>query len=409
MKYFHFIFACAILLSCSNPSIEPKVVDEQEPEKTWWRMEISLSDSVDLPIILSSEPGELNFTIHNASEQIQLKNIRQVGDSIYMEMPVFQSGFEGIIGENAMSGELVKYDAENYRLPFKAEKNVSERFKIQNLPCCKLAKKYKVTFRPDLENAYNAIGEFTLEGNKVTGSFLTETGDARFLEGVLDGNTLKLSAFDGNHLYRYDAFLADNGTMKGIFFSGRSRADKWIAEPNDTFELADPESLTYLKDGETEITFSFPTTSNEIIDFNKEAYSGKAVVLQILGSWCPNCMDESRYLQERYTKYHEQGLEVIGLAFERKRDQNISFKAIDKMVEDLGITYPVVFAGSTKIEDREKALPQLNKIMSFPTSIYINKKGEVVKIHTGFAGQGTSEYDNFVKETDGLIETLLSE
>jgi thiol-disulfide isomerase/thioredoxin len=120
-------------------------------------------------------------------------------------------------------------------------------------------------------------------------------------------------------------------------------------------------------------------------------------------------MDESRYLQERYTKYHEQGLEVIGLAFERKRDQNISFKAIDKMVEDLGITYPVVFAGSTKIEDREKALPHLNKIMSFPSSIYINKKGEVVKIHTGFAGQGTSEYDNFVKETDGLIETLLSE
>ena len=78
------------------------------------------------------------------------------------------------------------------------------------------------------------------------------------------------------------------------------------------------------------------------------------------------------------------------------------------MVEDIGMTYPVVFAGSTRIEDREKALPQLNKIMSFPTSIYINKKGEVVKIHTGFSGPGTSAYAAFVEETEALIQFMLA-
>jgi hypothetical protein len=110
-----------------------------------------------------------------------------------------------------------------------------------------------------------------------------------------------------------------------------------------------------------------------------------------------------------YTKYNSEGLEIIGLAFERKNDKSKAYPAINKMVKDLKMTYPVVFAGSTRISDREKALPQLNKIMSFPTSIYIDKSGEVVKIHTGFSGPGTSEYDSFIEETESLLVDLLKE
>jgi thiol-disulfide isomerase/thioredoxin len=411
IKYFLPLFAI-VIFSCSQETESQQVSETIEPteviEETWL-FKITLNDSVVLPLKVTSVKGdELNFTIHNAEETIALKNIHLKEDSIFMEMPVFQTGFEGVYNDTTMSGVLVKYDAVDYRLPFTAQKTELDNTSLKE-PCCNINKRYKVLFRPGQESETEAIGEFKQTGNTVSGTFMTETGDYRYLSGTLEGDLMKLSAFDGNHLYVFKAEVNGDGSMNGMFFSGKTRADKWIAEINNEFQLADPDKLTYLKEGETELGFAFNTTQEERIEYSKEKYLGKVVILQILGSWCPNCMDESKFLQKQFSKHKEEGLEIIGLAFERKRDKGPSYKAIDKMVEDIGMTYPVVFAGSTRMEDREKALPQLNKIMSFPTSIYINKKGEVVKIHTGFAGPGTSEYESFVSETEELIQSMLSE
>jgi hypothetical protein len=51
----------------------------------------------------------------------------------------------------------------------------------------------------------------------------------------------------------------------------------------------------------------------------------------------------------------------------------------------------------------------LNKVISFPTSIYIGKDGKVKRIHTGFNGPGTgSYYSDYVKATTALVEYLLA-
>ena len=402
-----FIFSC----TPDKHNVEPTAEKSQTSEASieYWLFTITLSDSVELPVKVTSRvSADLNFTIHNAEEKIQLQNIRLKGDSIFMEMPVFQTGFEGVFKGETMSGVLVKYDAENYRLPFKAKKVTSTKPQLK-APSYDLNKRYKVLFRPGQENETHAVGEFKQNGNSVSGTFMTETGDYRFLSGTLEGDKLRLSAFDGIHLYVFKATVNADSSLNGMFFSGKTRADKWIGEANNNFQLADPETLTYLKEGESELSFSFNTTQGETIEYSKEKYLGKVVILQILGSWCPNCMDESKFLQAQYLKHNSDGLEIIGLSFERKSDKEISYKAMNKMTKDLNLTYPIVFAGSTRIADREKALPQLNKIMSFPTSIYINKKGEVVKIHTGFSGPGTSQYETFVDETEALIKTLLAE
>jgi hypothetical protein len=52
----------------------------------------------------------------------------------------------------------------------------------------------------------------------------------------------------------------------------------------------------------------------------------------------------------------------------------------------------------------------LNKIISFPTTIIIDKKGIVRQIHTGFSGPGTGEYYNkFVEEFTRFMEKLEKE
>ena len=52
----------------------------------------------------------------------------------------------------------------------------------------------------------------------------------------------------------------------------------------------------------------------------------------------------------------------------------------------------------------------LNHILSYPTTIFIDKKGSVRKIHTGFNGPATGkEYDDFKAEFEGFIELLNNE
>jgi len=64
----------------------------------------------------------------------------------------------------------------------------------------------------------------------------------------------------------------------------------------------------------------------------------------------------------------------------------------------------------TVTKDAEKALPQLSHIMSFPTTIFIDKKGVVRKIRTGYSGPATGEaYSVFVKEMNYFTEMLITE
>ncbi|PKP41219.1 MAG: TlpA family protein disulfide reductase, partial [Bacteroidetes bacterium HGW-Bacteroidetes-10] len=46
----------------------------------------------------------------------------------------------------------------------------------------------------------------------------------------------------------------------------------------------------------------------------------------------------------------------------------------------------------------------------FPTTIFIDKKGVVRRIHSGFSGPGTGiHYQNFVKEFTTFVEGLIAE
>lgn len=377
-----------------------------------WKASIALNDSVDLPFYFDwiVENGDPVMVMHNADEKIVIKDITQCGDSIHLNFPVFNTSLHFLITDSTVTGTYVKNDAEEYVLPFSAFKSeMNNRFEIKERPCCSLNKRWAVTFRPGQENTYPAIAEINQQGNNVTGTFLTETGDYRYLSGAINNDSLKLAGFDGTHLYVFKAQLKSMDLLEGTIYSGRSRADKWIATRNDTFQLTDAEKLTYLKEGYGSIEFELPLTADSTLIFDSAHFNGEVVILQILGSWCGNCMDESRFLEKLYQYYQKDGLRIIGLAFERKADQTLGFKAIEKMGTDLKLTYPIGFAGSTSKKDREAKLPQLNKIMSFPTTIFIDKKGKVRKIHTGFSGPSTSVYQQHTQDVYEFVQQLLIE
>ena len=382
-----------------------------DPVKGVWRGTIALNDSTNLPFNFEwkGKDSLYSMTIWNGEEEIQTERIETDGDSLIIRLPVFANYFKIKKGEERMDGYYINPDADNYRLPFNAMAGDSSRFKAGEMNCCDINKKWAVKFSPGTEEEYPAIGYFQQQGTSVTGTFLTEPGDYRYLEGVLTGDQLHLSAFDGAHLFYFKARIESGQKMNGRFFSGRSWTEPWMAYRDDDFQLRNADSLTFLKEGYESVRFQFFDTEGKQHSLEDEQYKDKAVIVQVMGSWCPNCMDESRHLIEVYTQYHPQGLEIVALTFERARDKETAVQRAVKMKEDLELPYPVLMAGYTREAKAAEALPMLNHVMSYPTAIYLDRDHKVVSIHTGYSGPGTPVYDKYVADNKLLVERIVSE
>ena len=400
-----------IAAACNQQAPEqPKEVDNK-PYPGLWRGVIALNDSVDLPFgfeLEVSDSNDFELIIFNGEEEIETKVTPLGKDSIKIEMPVFANYIIAKLGNAKLSGSYINPDAENYVLPFSASYGDSARFEVTEPKCCDINKKWAVKFRPGADNEYPGIAYFEQLEHRVKGTFLTETGDYRYLEGVVSGDRLKLSAFDGAHLYVFLAEIKDGQQIEGLHYSGRSSVTKWMAYRDDDFELRNAESLTYLKEGYSTVDFSFENLEGKVVSLGDPRFENKPVIVQIMGSWCPNCMDETRYFNELYDQYNDEGLEIVGLTFERTKDKETSLARAQKMVDDLDIKYPVLLAAATAKDKAAEILPMLNHIMSFPTSIYLNADHSVRKIHTGFSGPGTPHYFEYTENNRQLIEALLS-
>jgi peroxiredoxin len=202
------------------------------------------------------------------------------------------------------------------------------------------------------------------------------------------------------------------GRMIGVFYSGNHYKETFIAHRNDNFTLDDPESLTFLKEGYDDFEFSFPDVNGEMVSLADDRFKNKVVVVQLMGTWCPNCLDESKFLTSFYESYQSKGLEIVALSFEYVKTKAKAFANLERLKNNLNITYPLLLAqyGSTDKNLAQEKLPMLNKVWSYPTTIVLGRDHQVRKIHTGYNGPATGQvYLDFVDDFTTFIETLLAE
>ena len=378
-----------------------------------WHAELKVAEDEVLPfnfMLSKTSEGAYEMTISNASEKIVVDEILLDKDSIRINMPVFEGYISGTFSETALQGEFIKESLERY-VPFSAVHGIQSRFTKSEKAQVNVSGIWEVSFDFDTDEPYPAKGIFTQLGDSVTGTFRTKTGDYRYLEGVVDGNRLKLSTFDGAHAFLFTAKATDS-TLNGQFYSGNHSLENFKAKKNPDFELPNADSLTFLKDGYTQFEFSFPDENGNMVSPTDAVFQDKVLLVQIMGTWCPNCLDETKYYVDYLNKNPSQDLEVIALAFEYAKTEEKAWAGIGRLKDRVGVNYPVLLAqvgSSSKIEANEK-LPMLNHVLSYPTTIYIDKQGEVRKIHTGFNGPATGEkHEAFKREFEQTLKELLAE
>lgn len=379
--------------------------------KGQWRFVFEI-DEEKLPFTaqIVEENQKLQFYAINGEERIRADEFEVRADSLFIRLPIFNTALIGKLDEGKVTGNYFDYSRkDNYQIPFTAVRDSTTRFPVTSNPTQNVAGKWKVEFSPGSDNEYPALGVFEQDGNRAFGTFLTTTGDYRYLEGNVSGDSLMLSCFEGSHVFLFRAKV-DGNRIEGDFWSGNHWQENWVAQRDETYKLPDPTSLTFIKNGYSKLDFAFQNLDGKTISLDDKRYKNKVVIVQIMGSWCPNCMDETAYLVSLYNQFHQQGLDVVALAFEKSDNVETNIHSLNRLKEHFDIPYEILLAGKASKTEAAKKLPMLNHVLSFPTSVFIDRTGKVRKIHTGFSGPGTGEYyREFVEETDNFVTKLLIE
>lgn len=396
------------LASCS--------LTDRGPRDGVWRGVLQLPGG-ELPFgieFVREQGGRVAYLI-NGPERTRINEIAVNDDAVTLRMPGFNNRIDAKLEGDTLSGTLlmVKPKGKDQQIPFRARYGDAFRFSPNaegptEPGAPDVSGRWAVTFVEGGKNT-PAIGELKQTGRLVTGTFLTPTGDHRFLAGELQGRELRLSKFDGGHVFLYHATVAEDGTLTGQFWSGIAFEDRFTARRDENASLGDADQATKLVSGDR-FDFRFPDLGGVNVSLRDQFFKGKVVVVALAGSWCPNCHDEAQLLVDLYERNRARGFEVVSLMFEQFGDFARAAEATHRFRDRYDIDYTTLIAGISDKDDAASKLPQLNGVFAFPTTLFIDRRGQVRRIHTGFSGPATGEhYDRLVRDFEAQAETLLAE
>jgi thiol-disulfide isomerase/thioredoxin len=399
MRFFLVVFGCILLISCNSE-------DSEKLELGDYVGRLEVENNKYLPFNFSVT-NDSTLVVQNSSEIVDF-SIVYSNDSIFIKSKVFEGFIKGVLVENKING-FFTIESLDRSVPFSSYKN-NNRFNIDFDENKKLTlNRWKFTFNPNKDNASFSVGIFNSIGeNEISATFRTTTGDYGYMHGGYKKNKIVLSTFNGSRAYLFEAEI-NNDTVEGVMYAGNHSKTIVKGVLDNDFELSNEYSLTSLKVKNQKFDFSFENTLGKLISIDDEFYDGKSMVVQLMGSWCSNCLDESKFYVDYMNKNELKDIEFVALAFEYAKTKDNALNSIRKLKKQLGINYPILLAqyGSS---DKSRALekfPMLNKIISYPTTIFLDKNKDVIKIHTGFNGPATGEkYTEFINEFNSTIKFL---
>jgi thiol-disulfide isomerase/thioredoxin len=358
-------------------------------------------------LVIAEEHGQPVAYLENGKERVPIKEVSVNGEHVELAMPGYGHRLIADVTAEGLAGEarMLRRTGKTVVLPLRATRGASYRFfPGSSANPVAFGGRWAVEFKDADGAVEKAIGEFSQSGTHVTGTFLTATGDHRYLAGDVRGRELFLSRFDGGSAYLYHALLSERGELDGMFWSGNWSEESWHGRRDEAATLADPAAGI----SGVPLEFTFPDLDGHPVSLSD--FRGKVAIVAVGGSWCPNCHDEAEFLKPYYKKLHARGLEIVFLQFEYQPEFAAAAAANRRFAALYGIDWPILIAGTTDSASAEKKLPAFGRIYGWPTTAYVDRHGRIRRIHTGFSGPATgAHYEQWRHEFESLVMGLLAE
>jgi thiol-disulfide isomerase/thioredoxin len=375
-----------------------------------WDATVQVS-GVDIPFRfeLSGDGANVKGSFFNGDERITSTSGKFENGSLVLKWDDHASKLDATFHDGVLEGKYVRagrdekstypFSAKRYSPPSPVKGDVPSIAGMWVIP----------TDSPKGEKAWRFI--VRQKGPEVSAAVLRIDGDTGALTGTYtykDGKFV-LSHFDSARPMLMEVTPQKDGTLELLENAKTQRtAVRWeVAHAKGLPEPTDPMKQTSVKDPNDPFRFSFPDLSGRTVSNADAKFRGKVVLVNITGSWCPNCHDEAPFLAELYKKYREQGLEIVALSFE-EADQLKDLARLRAFIKRYDIQYTVLVGGEPS-EAKDK-LTQAVNWNSWPTTFFIGRDGLVRGVHAGFPSSASGDlYRQAKDEFTAEVQHLLSE
>lgn len=405
-----------IVLSIIFPLVVFIKITNAQSNHEFWRFTFQLNDTINLStdakILYSKNYLFIRFPAYDTLLFSEAQANFQL-DSILFTMGLYTNKFLlKKISPNKITGKWIKYSGDkSYGLPVTANKLELSRCK-QNEQDITLMKnfperwKMKILSDNRISEAVGIFRSYTYNNTyvRIKGSIATKAGDLGNLDGEVKNDSLYLSVFNGAFVTQIISKIYHHqniDSIQGFVYYGNWGFEKFSAIPDTTFELKNQIDVHEILASTGALNLNFIDIDGNIVKLEKN----KPCILQIMGSWCPNCIDETKLFAQWQDSLNDK-IQFIALCVERTNNKAKAIEILNKLRTKYNIKYPVVLLSYTGPKNIQ-GFPDLKKIPAFPTTIYLNKNHELVFAFIGFSGPATGrEYEKTKKEILNTIQKI---
>lgn len=374
-----------------------------------WDATVQYDDyKIPFPLQLSQRGSEVSASFFNGDDPVTSTTGKLTDNSLTVRFEHYATQLNATLSDGTLKGT---YGNKRYGFhDFEAKPHVDVAVSTEQAP--NISGIWDLPNEsPKGEHAWRLIVK--QNGPDVSAAILRVDGDTGSLQGSFRNGKFVLNHFDGARAAVLEIVPKSDGSLdvalKGFhnptkhFTAVRleEAAAKGLSQPTD------PENHTRMKDVNEPLRFSFPDLNGKIVSNTDSRFQDKVVIVNVTGSWCPNCHDEAPFLVELYRKYHAQGLEIVALDFEEP-EQRADPGRLQAFIKKYGIQYPYLIVGEP--QELQAKLPQVENLNSWPTTFFLGRDGKVRAIHAGFAAPASGPFHIALrKNVTERVERLLSE
>ena len=340
----------------------------------------------------------------NGDEPVRSTRGKYQSDSLALEFSQYASSLQARWSDGSLTGAYGRSGRPAYA--FQARPRVTTTgTSSSKVPS--IAGEWEIAVKSKGEAAWRFF--VRQSGAEVTASILRVDGDTGALSGTYRDGKFVLSHFSGARPLLLEVTpsadgslsLVQNGTTQYTALKSSQARAKKLPQP------ADPSRWTSVKDPSQPLRFSAPDLNGKTVSEADPRFKGKVVLVNVMGSWCPNCHDEAPFLQELYRSYRSRGLEIVALSFEDAEQLKAPLR-LRAFIAAYGIDYTVLLGGEPS--EVSAKLPQALNLSTWPATFFVARSGLVRGAHAGFASKATgTAHEQLKAELRATVERLLAE
>ena len=382
------------------------------PEQGMWQGSVELPAGISVPLRMELDfsaamPGGY-FLV--GDEKTPIPEISKSGDSVTLRFSEYSAEVRATWNGSHLNGKYLRIRSDGTKsLKFTASPEMSSY--QERARAAPPNGNYQVLFRDENKVDTTTVAKFWTSGGTLYGTFIAPDGDYGLMEGKPSGKGVQVSRFTGWQAIAIVLEPEAEAWSGKLYAASEPKPRAFDLRPRDDLNVATPAAKrTVMKNPSAEFAFSGVSLSGETMRNTDERFKGKPLIVDIMGTWCHNCLDEAPVLQGLQERFGKDGLEVVGLSFEISDDRAVAKKNLQLYKDRFGLTYTLLFCGSIDDENVKKQIEnQLDNFFAYPTAIFVDRNHRVQAIHSGFKGPGTGdEFQRQIREFEELTGKLVN-